>query len=90
MLIGVYLNGTFTYTASALAASIHLVSEKYLCAPFPLTPKVPTVAPRPLLDAFKHKYRGLPHLRIDPIDASAEATARTVLCIFIFGGGKNV
>jgi hypothetical protein len=79
-----------TYTASATPARIHLVSEKYLCAPLPLAPKVPALAPRLLLGAFKHKYLGLAQLRNDPIDASTEATARTVRCIFVDVGGNNV
>jgi hypothetical protein len=46
--------------------------------------------PKPLLGAFKHKYLGLAQVRSDPIDASTEATARTVRCILVYGGGNNV
>ena len=79
-----------THTASAVPARIHRVSEKYLCAPFPLAPNVPAPAPSPLLDAFKHKYLGLAQVRNAPIDASAEATARTVRCILLIASGNNV
>ena len=79
----VFKGNRVTYTASAAPARMILVSEKNLCAPFPFAPNDPAPAPRPLLDAFKHKNLGLVQLRKEPIDASAEATARTVLCIMI-------
>lgn len=65
-----------------------LDSEKYLCAPFPPNTIAGDEAgskTRP--GAFKHRNLGLaaPFLKA-PKDASAEAAARTALCILIVVG----
>jgi hypothetical protein len=69
-----------THTASAAPALTILDWENNLCVSLLRA----AAAPNPRFCAFKHKNLGLEaHPLREPIDASAEATARTALCILM-------